>query len=379
MKNIAKLLIPALAFAACSQPVPQVSSENEFYLLIGSANPAQEESIQLYSFNQETGDFAYVNGATGVDNPTFMCTNSQESIVYAVGEFDEPEKATMNALTLNKIDGKMELFSSLHNNAGAPCNIILTPNEDYLLSANYWGGSMTSYAIAEDGALQNPAEIKYEGFGPHVNQTQPHIHAVNFTPDNKYVLLNDLGLDCIHVYPLNDRTESDSVPLFDVEKGYDVEVDKGAGPRHLCWTPNGKYAYVISELSGQLFTLSYSEEKLEVINSIIADTIQGGGSADIHITKDGKFLYASHRLKGDGISIYSVDATTGDLTRLGYQLTGVHPRNFTLTPNDKFLLVACRDTNEIQVFERDPETGMLKDTGKKIELNKPMFVKFLKK
>lgn len=379
MKHIVKLLASAAAFAACSSPAVQPVENEEFYLMLGSYNTADQESIQLYSFDQETGDFSKVKGITGVDNPSFLCENTDGSVVYAVSEYDEPENAKVNALHFNKEDGSMEVFSTLPNRAGAPCNIILSPNEDYLLCANYWGGSMTAYPLAQDGSLQEATEIKYEGSGPHANQTQPHIHAVNFTPDNKYVMLNDLGLDCIHVYPLNTREPFDSIPLFDEAKGYDVKVDLGAGPRHLCWAPSGKYAYVISELSGQLFTLSYQNEKLDVLNSCVADTIQGGGSADIHLTQDGKFLYASHRLKGDGISIYRVDTATGALTRLGYQLTGVHPRNFALSPNDKYLLVACRDTDEIQIFERNAETGLLTDTGKKIEMTKPVFVKFLKK
>lgn len=385
MKNFIKILVPALAMVACTnsatqtQQTQKTSDENEFYLLLGSYNTPDQETIQLYSFNQENGSFAKVSGTKGVANPTFLCTNADETVVYSVGEYDEPEKANMNALHFNKDNGTLELFSTKSNNAGAPCNITLNPEGDYLLCANYWGGSMTYYPLAKDGSLQDPLEIKYEGSGPHPNQTQPHGHAVNFTPDNKYVLVNDLGLDCIHVYPLNQRTAYDSIPLFDQEKGYDVKVDAGAGPRHLCWAPSGKYAYVISELSGQIFTLSYENEKLDVVSSLVADTIQGGGSADIHITKDGKFLYASHRLKGDGISIFSVNEATGELKRVGYQPTGIHPRNFALTPNDKYLLVACRDTNEVQVFERNPESGILTNTGTKIEMTKPMFVKFLNK
>ena len=371
MKPINLLALGALTLSACQNtPASQATeeNENELYLLVGSANPADEEAIKVYTFDQEAGTVTPVSGAKGVANPTFLCTNQAENTVYAVGEADEPEKATLNALHFNKEEGTLELFSTQQNGAGAPCNIILTPQEDRLLCANYWGGSMTIFPLSADGSLQEPSVIQYEGSGPHPNQTQAHVHAVNFTPDHKYVLANDLGLDCIHVYPAT----------FPLENGYEVKVDAGAGPRHLCWAPDGKHAYLICELGGQIYTLSYLDEKLEVMGSVQADTLQGGGSADIHITQDGKFLYASHRLKGDGISIWKVQAD-GSLERVGYQPTGIHPRNFALTPNDKFLLVACRDTHEIQVFERDAETGLLKDTGTKITLNKPMFVKFLSK
>lgn len=341
----------------------------ELLLLLGSYNNADQESIQLYSFNQETGQFAYVSGSKGVTNPTFLCSNATQDIIYAVGEYDEDEKATMNALHLNKELHTLSLFSTQLNGSGAPCNITLTPDGKLLVSANYTGGSVTFFDVQPDGSLSEPTKLQYEGHGANPDrQEKPHLHAINFTPDQKYLLANDLGQDCIHVYPM---TETGA----DTAHGYDVKVDAGAGPRHLCFAPDGRYAYLITELSGQIYTLSYENEKLSVVSSLVADTVQAGGSADIHITSDGQYLYASHRLKADGISIYRVNTNDGSLTRIGYQPTGIHPRNFCITPNDKYLLVACRDSNAIQVFERDAATGLLKDTGRSIQMPRPMFVK----
>lgn len=341
----------------------------ELLLLLGSYNNADQESIQLYSFNQETGQFAYVSGAKGITNPTFLCTNATQDIIYAVGEYDEDEKATMNALHLNKEQHTLSLFSTQLNGSGAPCNITLTPDGKQLVSANYTGGSVTFFDVQPDGSLSEPTKLQYVGHGANPDrQEKPHLHAINFTPDQKYLLANDLGQDCIHIYPM---TEAGA----DTQNGYDLKVDAGAGPRHLCFAPDGRYAYLITELSGQIYTLSYENEQLSVVSSLVADTIQAGGSADIHLTSDGQYLYASHRLKGDGISIYKVNTTDGSLTRIGYQPTGKHPRNFCITPNDRYLLVACRDSNAIQVFERDAATGLLKDTGRSIQMPRPMFVK----
>lgn len=343
----------------------------ELLLLIGSYNDANQESIQLYSFNQESGQFAYVSGAKGVTNPTFLCTNAAQDVVYAVGEYDEDDKATMNALHLDKQQGSLSLFSTQLNGSGAPCNISLTPDGKQLVSANYTGGSLTFYDLLPNGSLPQPTKLQYTGHGPNAErQEKPHLHAVNFTPDHKYLLANDLGQDCIHVYPMTEQGA-------DTTQGYDLQVDPGAGPRHLCFAPDGRYAYLISELSGQIFTLQYDAEQLSMVSSLVADTVQAGGSADIHITRDSQYLYASHRLKADGISIYKVNPADGSLSRIGYQPTGIHPRNFTLTPNDRYLLVACRDSNAIQIFERDASSGLLKDTGRSIEMPRPMFVSFL--
>ena len=123
--------------------------------------------------------------------------------------------------------------------------------------------------------------------------------------------------------------------------------------------------------------MSYDEAGFDTIQHIKADTLDARGSADIHLSPDGKFLYASNRLKGDGIAIFEVSSEDGTLDKVGYQPTGIHPRNFNITPNGKYLLVACRDTNEIQIYEREEESGLLKDTGKRIKMSKPVCVQFL--
>ena len=157
-----------------------------------------------------------------------------------------------------------------------------------------------------------------------------------------------------------------------------IEVDPNSGPRHLTFSPNGKYAYLISELSGNITTFSYLDGKLEKIQTIAADTLRARGSADIHLSPDGKYLYASNRLKGDGLAIFEVNPETGMLAKVGYQLTGIHPRNFIITPNGKYLLAACRDSHVIQVFQRDSVTGLLSDTHQDISIDKPVCIQFVK-
>ena len=179
------------------------------------------------------------------------------------------------------------------------------------------------------------------------------------------MMANDLGTDKVHVFRNGTVLKADK----------DIVVNPGAGPRHLCWAPNGKYAYLIGELSGEIFTIKYNGKKFKVIQSVRADSLDAGGSADIHLTSDGKFVYASHRLRGDGISIYRVQKN-GTLSRVGYQPTGTHPRNFIITPNDRYVLVACRDTNEIQIFFRNAETGLLSDTGNRIAMDRPVCLKW---
>ena len=153
-----------------------------------------------------------------------------------------------------------------------------------------------------------------------------------------------------------------------------TNLKAGSGPRHLTFAPNGEYAYVITELSGEVLVFKVSDKELQLQQTIDCDPADARGSADIRITPDGRFLYASNRLKNDGISIYAIHPTNGTLRLIGYQTTGVHPRNFAITPNGKFLLCACRDSNRIEVYAINEETGLLTNTHQDIQLPMPVCV-----
>ena len=156
-----------------------------------------------------------------------------------------------------------------------------------------------------------------------------------------------------------------------------VDIEADSGPRHLTFSPNGKFAYLITELSGKVIAFSYDDGRLKQIQTITADTVAARGSADIHLSPDGKYLYASNRLKEDGIAIFAVNPENGTLAKVGYQPTGIHPRNFNITPNGKYLLAACRDSNVIQVYKRNEVTGLLEDTNQDIVVDMPVCVQFV--
>jgi len=146
----------------------------------------------------------------------------------------------------------------------------------------------------------------------------------------------------------------------------------------MTFSPKGDRAYVITELGGTVIAYAYNAANgtMKEIQTIVADTVGARGSADIHISPDGKFLYATNRLKADGIVTFKID-NKGMLKRVGYQPTGVHPRNFAITPNGKFVIVGCQDSDYMQVFKRDPRSGLLTDTKKDIKLAKPVCIQFI--
>ena len=363
--------IGALMLCACTS-VKQKETMEKMYLMVGSYATPEEEGIKVYAWDGEKGESVYVSGLKGISNPSYQVVSADGKRVYSVGE-DDGLTSTAYALSFDKSQGRLTLMNTQLTQGGAPCYINLSPHEDYVVTANYMGGSISVFPLETSGRLgENVSTFAFEGEGVlKERQSQPHLHCVEFTPDGKFLLANDLGTDKIHVFPLASDGKLDEKATFD------VALEAGSGPRHLCFSKDGRFAYLINELSGKVTALSYNGGTLTPIQYIEADTVNAQGSADIHLSPDGKFLYASNRLKADGIAIFSVSQETGMLAKAGYQLTGIHPRNFIITPDGRFLLVACRDSNVIQIFSRDEKTGLLVDTGKIIETSKPVCLKFI--
>ena len=371
MKRIILGCIGAWMLNACA-PVKQNETMENMYLIVGSYATPQEEGIKVYAWNNAKGEATYVSGLTGISNPSYQVVSADGKHVYSVGE-DDGLTSTAHALSFDQANGKLTLMNTQLTHGGAPCYINISPNGKFVVTANYMGGNISVIPLETSGRLnENVSTIDFTGEGEMKNrQDQPHLHCVEFTPDGKYLVANDLGTDKIHVFPLDSNGKPDEKATFD------VNLESASGPRHLCFSKDGRFAYLINEISGKVTTLSYDGRGLTPVQYIEADTVNAQGSADIHLSPDGKFLYASNRLKADGIAIFSVNQETGLLTKVGYQLTGIHPRNFVITPDGRFLLVACRDSNLIQIFARDEKTGLLVDTGKHIETSKPVCLKFI--
>lgn len=363
----------SMTVLSCTQQKPL--SDNTSLLFVSCYGSADDECISVYEFDNETADTRHLCGTSGISNPSFLTLTDDGQHLYAVGE-DDGETASANSLLFDADARTLTLLNTQQSHGGAPCNICISPESKEVITANYLGGNISIFPILDDATLGACSNVNFSGCGIDPDrQTQPHLHAVSFTPDGRFMLANDLGTDNIHVFPL---TSGASV----IANGYlNFSVSAGAGPRHLCFSPTSDIVYLLSELSGEIFVIRYDAQDdvalpLTLVQTVKADTLDAHGSADIHVSPDGRFLYASHRLNGDGISIYSI-ADDGTLTRVGYQATGIHPRNFTISPDGQFLLVACRDSNVIQIFRRDQESGQIKDTGKSIVKDKPVCVKFL--
>ena len=358
--------------------VDEVAPSNMLYMLIGTYTSGSSTGIYVYRFDEETGTAEYISTTDAV-NPSYLAISADERFVYSVGE-NSRDNATVYAFSFDKKDGKLNLLNVQQTNGASPCYVSVDRTGSFVVTANYSGSSVSVLPLAADGTLQPVVKLfEFEGSGPNANRQQrPHLHCAVFSPDQKYLYAADLGSDKLHKF-----ATSVASPFLATGNPEAYNLEAGSGPRHLTFHPNGRFVYLINELSGKVTVFNYTDGNLEAVQYIASDISPGvdnKGSADIHVSPDGKFLYASNRANTNNLAIFSINAYDGRLTLVGHQPTGRHPRNFIITPNGKFLLVACQNSNLIQVFAIDKNTGLLtEDTSKQITaIDRPVCLKFVK-
>jgi 6-phosphogluconolactonase (cycloisomerase 2 family) len=334
-------------------------------IFVGTYTDDGSRGVYSYRFNQETGE-AMLMDSLEMTNPSYLTISRDKQLIYVVSETHD-DKASLNVVGIDN-NGGMRLIDTAPTKGEDPCYV--ATNGGIVLTANYSGGTMSVFRLSQC-STHTILTTRFFGAtgGPDpARQNAPHVHCACFAPDGEYVLATDFSADRI----LSFRIQGQQV----MANGIAADVSADSGPRHLTFSNDGRFAYLMSELSGNVTVFAYEQGRLEKLQEIVSDSVEARGGADIHLSPDGKFLYSSNRLKADGIAIFAINSQTGLLTRIGYQPTAVHPRHFNITPNGRFLLCCCRDSNKIQVFSRDSKTGLLTDTHQDILLSKPVCVQF---
>ena len=349
-----------------------------FYLLVGTYTkaPGKSEGIYVYKFNPNKGIITPVSNIK-TDNPSYLAISKDEKYVYSVNESGE-DKSMVSAFSFDKVKSELHQINSQPSGGADPAYISVDSTGKWVITANYNGGNISVFKTGDGGALQPAAQVlAHDGYGVNVSrQEQPHPHSAMFSPDGKFVYVPDLGNDRLYSYSFD--ANNNTSPLTATDPAY-AEMPDGSGPRHMAFSPNGKFAYLLNELSGTITAYAYENGKLTEIQTI-ASTEAGDkndrGSADIHLTPDGKFLYTSNRGKANDIAIFK-PGTDGKLVFVARQPVGMHPRNFMIDPTGRFLLVACRDSNVVQAYVINKNYGLLTDAGFKIDLDMPVCLKMM--
>lgn len=349
-------------------------------LLVGTyTEGTSAEGVYLYSYDPETAGCSLLSVAPS-GNPSFVIPSPDGRMAWSVNEFNDGRQGVSTYSIEGDVITCLETVPIVKEKVdGAdPCNLLYTG--DAIVSSNYTGGTVTAFKLTGEGRIEGMSQ--YFGYGKEYTQVltrlslgeeAAHMHCAVLSPDGKYIFVTNLGNDCIHRF----ERGTGGYPLGNETVAWQNRSLVKYGPRHMVFSADGRFAYLLCELGDKLVVFSYEDGLLTPIQTLTAYKGKGHGSADIHLSPDGRFLYTSHRLKKDGIAIFSVDPVSGEVKKAGYQETGIHPRNFAISPDGRFLLCACRDSSCIEIYGIDPESGALTLTDQRIEVGAPVCVQFL--
>jgi 6-phosphogluconolactonase len=360
------------------------------FLFIGCLNrrlpyfpSANGKGIAVFAFDPETGDGQPVSLTEGIDNPAYLSFDPRRSCLYANSEVSGWNEGTATAYRFDPASGRLRYINEQPTLGATAAYNSLSRDGRFLLVANYGdepadalpGKAAAVFQVRRDGGLA-PAcgSIAHQGSGPNKErQERPHAHCIIPAPDGERVIVADLGIDAV----LRHRLGSDGSLNPDPEP---LRLPPGSGPRHIALHPSQRFAYVINELNSTICVLAFEGQDgfrmVEVVPTVPSNTGAENYPADLYVSRDGRFLYASNR-GHDSIVTYSIDDVTGRLTLIGHQpCGGKTPRSFAIDVTGQWLLVANQNSDSVAVFGIDPQSGGLSDTGRRLETGTPMCVKF---
>jgi 6-phosphogluconolactonase len=340
------------------------------------------KGIYAYRFDSETGQLSSLGIAAESADPSFLAVDPNGKFLYAVnevGDFNGGTGGAVSAFAINAKTGGLKFLNQVPTRGAGPCHVSLDKNGAFVLVANYDGGSIASFPVHDDGSLGTASGfVQHSGSGPNKERQEgPHTHWIGTSPDNRFALAVDLGLDQVIVYGF-DSSKGIFTPML---SGF-AKVKPGGGARHLAFHPNGKFAYVLSEMASSVTAFSYQPKtgaftSLETISALPKDYSGLKEAAEIAVHPSGRFLYTSNR-GHDSIAIFEINPAKGTLTSLGQVLTGGKtPRHFSIDPTGAYLLAENQESNNMVIFHIDPATGTLTPTGQTIEVPSPVCITFV--
>jgi 6-phosphogluconolactonase (cycloisomerase 2 family) len=386
MRNFWPLLIAVSVGAMGVQAV----SADEYQLLVGSYTAGQSQGIYRLNFDSSTGQIdAKPLHVVPSGNPSWLTLSKDQRYLFVVNENGPGQKDPVGRVRSYAIDSKtheLNLINQVQSLGNEPTHSSLSGDGSHLFVSNYSvaedpGGTLAVLPVGADGKLENVVQISSHP-ASRVNperQMSAHVHSTVSSPDGRYVFSNDLGADKVFVYRFDPKANPD-LPLTPATPA-SVQLPPGSGPRHLLFSADGKHAWLTMEMSAQVAVFDYQDGKLE--QTQLVDLAAGQPTSDkaasaLHASADGKFLYVSNRGTANQLLVFTIDPATGHLKELQRRsVEGDHPREFSLDPSGKFVLIANQKSNQVVVVERDAKTGLLGNTVQKLPMDAPSDVRFL--
>ncbi|HEY7312199.1 MAG TPA: lactonase family protein [Gemmataceae bacterium] len=373
------LLLSGAEFALGADKEP--AKMDKLWVYLGTYTGGKSKGIYRCELDLASGKLSEPMLAAETKNPSFLAVHPRHRYLYAVGELSGPKGGAVSAFALDPKSGELKALNQKPSSGNGPCHLVVDRQGKSVLVANYGGGNASVLHIEEDGRLgERTAFTQHTGKGTDPGrQEAPHAHSINLDAANRFAVVADLGLDQVFVY------------RFDADKGSLAKNDPPSatlppksGPRHFAFHPDGRHAYVINEMANTVTAMNYDAEHgtlkpVQTVSTLPEGYKKSTSTAEVQVHPSGKFLYGSNR-GHNSIAIFTIDEKSGELTPAGHQASGIKtPRNFGIDPTGQFLLVANQDGDSVLVFRIDPKTGALEATGAKVEVGKPVCVKFVPK
>jgi 6-phosphogluconolactonase len=358
-------LLPAalavfVALSAFSPVAMSAPTPTSHLIFLGTYVKTGSRGIYAIRLDAATGALSEPVVAAEAFDPAWLTLSPDKRFLYAI----QPSQAQAMGYTVDAATGKLTaLPAGPVVAAQPPAHLAVDATGRTLLAANYREGYVSSIPIHADGTLGTPNRIKHTGHGSNpARQDAPHVHSVTLSPDNRHVIVCDLGLDKIFSYALDPATAT----LTPAAAPF-VAVEPGSGPRHFKFAPDGRHAYAITEMGGTIDAFTYTAATgaltpIQTISSLPADFTGLKWGAEVRIHPSGKFLYGSNRTH-ESLAVFAIAPDTGRLTLLEIVPSGgVTPRNFALSPDGEWLVCAHQDSPQLTVFRVDAATGRLTRT-----------------
>ncbi|MBP7507538.1 MAG: lactonase family protein [Prolixibacteraceae bacterium] len=360
--GIVLIVITTFNFCSCTKSC--------FY--IGTYTSKDSKGIYKSNFNSFSGKMSQPLLVAQCNNPSFQSISDDNKILWTVNESWD-KQGTVISYSIDRNSGNLKKIEEMSSEGSGPCYIDYYQQSDNVVVANYGSGNITAIPTNGKGKLAGKfATHQHTGSGPNtLRQQEPHAHCAKVDPNGKYFYSCDLGTDEIYVYLI----DKDSLLIHKT-----IKAEPGSGPRHIAFNIRHETMSVINELNGTISTYKKDQEGCysEYLNTVTALPVDFKGenkSADIHYSSDGQFLYASNR-GPDNIAIFKTESLNPEFVE--WENSNIKtPRNFTIDPSGKYLLVANQDDNSIVVFKIDRKNGKLKFTGNKINVSLPVCLTFL--
>ncbi|MCH5584284.1 lactonase family protein [Shimazuella sp. AN120528] len=346
---------------------------SKFIGYVGTYTNTESKGIYSFELDAKEGQIVNLKVAAELENPTYLAISSNRQYLYSV-----IKEGDMGGVAAFSMDGQGELtFINAEMSAGSPpCHVSVDQDQRYVFSANYHKGTVESHPISSNNGIIYPPSsiIHHEGTGPDPRQEKPHTHFAAMTPDNNYLAVVELGSDYLITYQIDDNGQLEEVSR--------LKIRPGSGPRHLVFHPEDpNFAYVMTEFSSEVIVLSYNDKNgsfadIQTISTLPSDFTENNQGSAIHISSDGRYVYAGNR-GHNSIVIFEVDEQTKKLTFIDRTSTeGDWPRDFVLDPTEKYVIASNQNSSNLVLFARDVETGKLSLLQNDIQVPNPVCVKF---